>query len=285
MRWRLLLTFFAVAAVVAAALSLGVWGLPPYPAPSEQAKVLRVLDGDTIEVRLSDGTVERVRYLGINTPELPAECFAREAWAINRSLVEGRTVHLEADAQDRDQYGRLLRYVYLDPQGYAMVNLLLLAVGAAEVEIYEPNTRYAAIFEAVEQTARAQKLGKWTACASATTLDVRITRLLPNPSGPEPDDEWIEVCNFGSAPANIAGWALTDNEGIYKFPAGTTIQPQGQDRDCLKVYGSTYNPTGDKKGLFLANKRDEVILLDDQGKEVDRCEYEDAGEDVIIVCE
>ncbi|GAG19155.1 unnamed protein product, partial [marine sediment metagenome] len=77
--------------------------------------VTRVIDGDTIEIQGG----ERVRYIGIDTPETvhplePVEYFGQEATEKNRELVEGKRVRLEKDVEDRDEYGRLLQYVWLD---------------------------------------------------------------------------------------------------------------------------------------------------------------------------
>src|SRR3989344_3961906 len=75
-------------------------------------KVFRVVDGDTIQVEGG----EKIRYLGVNTPESTTkkECFGKEAAAKNREMVEGKTVRLEKGRRDRDKYGRLLRFVYVD---------------------------------------------------------------------------------------------------------------------------------------------------------------------------
>ncbi|MGD8877779.1 MAG: thermonuclease family protein, partial [Syntrophobacterales bacterium] len=90
------------------------WISPAADADSLRAKVRWVDDGDTIV--LAGG--ERVRYLGINTPEVanqdkPAEPFANEAKAFNKKLVQGRWINLELAEQQRDRYGRLLALVFL----------------------------------------------------------------------------------------------------------------------------------------------------------------------------
>ena len=90
-----------------------------------RAQVLRVVDGDTIRVRL-DGRTERVRYIGVDTPEsvkpgTPVQCFAKRASRANAALVAGRSVKLVGDVEHRDRYGRLLAYVYREPDG-AFVN-------------------------------------------------------------------------------------------------------------------------------------------------------------------
>ena len=81
-------------------------------APPETAKVIQVIDGDTITV---EGGY-RVRYIGIDTPETHPvpEAYGTEAWQVNRQLVAGREVRLEQDKSNTDKYGRLLRYVYVD---------------------------------------------------------------------------------------------------------------------------------------------------------------------------
>lgn len=121
--------------------------------------VAKVIDGDTIE--LSSG--EKVRYIGINTPELHhpqkgVEYFAREAYEANRRMVEGKRVRLEFDVQKRDRYGRLLAYVYA---GDIMVNEWLVANGYAQAATYPPNVKYAERFRKLEEEARKLKIGLW----------------------------------------------------------------------------------------------------------------------------
>ncbi len=91
-------------------------GLSP-AAHAVTAKVVRVVDGDTIEVSI-DGSDEDVRYIGIDTPETvkpdtPVQCYGPQASAEDHRLVEGRTVRLVFDRERRDVYGRLLAYVYV----------------------------------------------------------------------------------------------------------------------------------------------------------------------------
>ncbi len=121
--------------------------------------VIRVIDGDTIELN----TGEKVRYIGINAPELHhpqkgVEYFAREAYEANRRMVEGKRIRLEFDVEKRDRYGRLLAYVYVDD---IMVNEWLVANGYAQVATFPPNVRYAERFRKLEAEARRLKIGLW----------------------------------------------------------------------------------------------------------------------------
>ena len=126
---------------------------PIIPA-GEEARVLRVIDGDTIEVALNRRN-HRVRYIGINTPERDEAC-SNTATAANRRLVGGRTVTLVSDAEDTDRYGRLLRYIYADG---VFVNEALVREGFAENSVWPPNTRHADRFRALEAEARAAGRG------------------------------------------------------------------------------------------------------------------------------
>jgi micrococcal nuclease len=123
----------------------------------EQALVVRVIDGDTIE--LSDG--RHVRYLGIDTPEL-GEYYAEEATARNIELVEGKIVELQSGKRDEDEYGRLLRYVYVDG---IFVNAELVAQGYATAYIFDPNDRYSQVLVQLEQYAKLRKRGLWGAAS------------------------------------------------------------------------------------------------------------------------
>ncbi|KKR88585.1 MAG: Thermonuclease [Candidatus Gottesmanbacteria bacterium GW2011_GWA2_41_12] len=131
-------------------------------ASSEIHKVIRVIDGDTIELE----NKERVRYIGINTPETvdprrPVQCFGLEAKQKNKELVEGKAVRLETDVSNKDKYGRLLRYVYV---GDNFINLLLVQEGYAQTSTFPPNVKYQLLFLEAEKEARAKKLGLWNKC-------------------------------------------------------------------------------------------------------------------------
>jgi micrococcal nuclease len=119
----------------------------------EQALVTSVIDGDTVE--LADG--RHVRYLGIDTPEV-GHYYADEATARNKGLVEGKTIELQRGSRDQDEYGRLLRYVYVDG---TFVNAELVAEGYATAYIFDPDDGYSQVLVQLEQYARMKELGLW----------------------------------------------------------------------------------------------------------------------------
>ncbi|MDP6716673.1 MAG: thermonuclease family protein [SAR202 cluster bacterium] len=141
--------------------------------PSETATVVRVIDGDTIEVDLN-GSRYRVRYIGMNTPETnhPSrglEFYGAEASERNRQLVEGKTVRMERDVSATDQYDRLLRYVYVDD---VMVNATLITEGYAVASAYDPDTKFASRFEKFQKEAMEDRRGAWaTSPALAEACD------------------------------------------------------------------------------------------------------------------
>ncbi|MFB1080992.1 thermonuclease family protein [Jeotgalibacillus sp. JSM ZJ347] len=125
--------------------------------------VTYVVDGDTLDVKLEDGTVERIRLLLIDTPEtkhptVGVEPFGPEASAFT-SQLEGEFVELELDVAERDRYGRMLAYVWHDGE---MFNEMLLEQGLARVAVYPPNTKYVDEFRAIENEAKNAEQGIWS---------------------------------------------------------------------------------------------------------------------------
>ena len=143
------------------------------PSRSETATVVRVIDGDTIEVDL-DGWRYTVRYIGINTPETNrpsrgVEFYGPEASARNRELVEGKTVRMEFDVSSTDRFDRLLGYVYVDDE---MVNATLISEGCAVASTFPPDTKFADRFENIQMQAMENRRGvRATSSALAERCD------------------------------------------------------------------------------------------------------------------
>lgn len=156
------------------------------PAGFEEGVVVRTIDGDTIEVRVTGrvpgpgagstevGQVVGVRLLGIDTPESvdphrPVECFGKEAAAATAALLERKTVRLVMDVEDTDAFGRQLRYVYI---GHEMVNARLVVNGYAASFPYPPNVRHAALLRQLQGEARRTRRGLWGIRSCARSQDV-----------------------------------------------------------------------------------------------------------------
>ncbi len=122
-------------------------------------RVTQVIDGDTIRVE----KLGKLRYIGVDSPELRhprkgKEAFGEEAYQFNRKLVFNRVIRIQTDVQERDRYGRLLVYVYLDK---IFVNAYLVKMGYAQTMTVPPNVRYAGFFGKLQRQARKAKRGLW----------------------------------------------------------------------------------------------------------------------------
>lgn len=150
-RWLIALPLL----VAACSFSYGFDPNPP-PITGETATVIRVIDGDTVDVRIAGQAGDvRVRYVGVNTPERDEPCY-QEATNANRMLVQDQTVTLVRDQSDTDRFGRLLRYIYV---GDTFVNAQLVEQGFAEAVLYEPDDAHFSQFRELENTARAANRG------------------------------------------------------------------------------------------------------------------------------
>lgn len=225
-------------------------------ATADSYLVFNVIDGDTIDV-LYGGTVYRVRYIGIDTPELsPEECYAQEAKARNQELVLGQHVTMVKDVSETDRYGRLLRYVY---QGITFVNAQLVLEGYAVAAEYPPDTAFAEYFQDLQWMAMAAGSGMWSACATATptatappTATVTPTATAtwlttstpsatswymtstPTPTRtatsapPQSDlritylqysgtDEYVKISNYGGSNQTMTAWKLVSEVGNQTY--------------------------------------------------------------------
>ncbi|MFN2211397.1 MAG: thermonuclease family protein, partial [Candidatus Promineifilaceae bacterium] len=131
--------------------------IPAVPSDGERAKVTWVYDGDTVEVELG-GEEYRVRYIGVDTPEREQDYY-QEAFDANFDMVKNKTVILVRDVSDTDQYGRLLRYVYL-PDG-TFVNAELLREGYGRTINIPPDVANEAYFASLQKEARDEGRGLW----------------------------------------------------------------------------------------------------------------------------
>jgi micrococcal nuclease len=152
-------------------------GTPPAPAISPtsptaldpNATMLEVVDGDTIDVTI-DGHRERVRLIGIDTPETkkpntPVQCFGPEATKFTKSLLPpDAALHLERDVVARDDYGRMLAYVYLSGDG-TFVNMEIVVKGFARPLTIAPNVAHADAFAAAARAAHDNNIGLWAGCS------------------------------------------------------------------------------------------------------------------------
>jgi micrococcal nuclease len=229
-------------------------------------KIANVIDGDTLD--LADG--QRIRYLGVNTPEREQAGY-NEAKSLNQRLVKGKTVQVEFDVEKTDQYGRTLAYIWADG---VLVNRELLQQGYATTLFMPPNERYKAEFQQAEQAARQAKLGIW----QGSSVPLKITKIQANAPGEDnvnPNGEWIEITNQGKKAVAMRGYLLKDSAnnmytfGNFTLAAGATVRihsGQGQDNATTLFWGLVDNSVWN-------NVSDTAFLRDTQGGLVDSYSY------------
>ncbi|PJN87304.1 nuclease [Bacillus sp. mrc49] len=181
------------------------------------AKIVRVVDGDTVKIKLENGNEETVRLLLIDTPETvhpskPVQPFGPEASKFTKELMPaGSTVEVETGIGERDKYGRLLAYFYVNGK---MVNELLLEKGLARVAyVYAPNTKYLDELESIQKQAQKERIGIWSLEDYATSKGFDDSKT----------DEASKVESTGTLACSnpkIKGNINSKGNKIYHLPSG-----------------------------------------------------------------
>jgi len=238
----------------------------------EYMKVLTVIDGDTIELE----NKQNVRLIGINAPEAGKTCYS-EAKSKLEDLTKGKIVKLEKDVDDKDQYGRLLRYVYVDD---TFVNLEMVRLGLAHKYEYGSNTKYSTLFEQAENEAKQNEGCLWKTEEINYIQDqcIYITNFHFNAAGNDNynlNDEYVTFGNRCSYSIDMTGWTIKDETAshIYILPpftfnAGATFTlytGTGTNTNSALYWGRTsgnyaaiWNNNGDT--LFLRDSNGNLVL-------------------------
>ena len=235
------------------------------PSSKEIYQVTQIIDGDTI--KLSNG--ERVRLIGINTPETDQPYYS-EATEKLKELIGDSPVTLKKDVEDKDQYGRLLRYVYVNE---TFVNLKMVRQGYAVAYHIPPNTKYSDELEVAEQEAITANIGMWT----RSNFSVRVSFMHADAEGDDSDnlnDEYVVFENNGTSPLNITEWSVQDKaNNFYTFPTFSLVNGSsvtlysglGTDTTAQLFWGST-KPIWNNEG-------DTLYLRDAEGYYVSHFSY------------
>ncbi len=263
-----------VVVVVLGAAGCAGSGVSTFDSDGTSGRLVYAFDGDSMEVDI-DGRREEVRLLGINAPEW-GECFGDEARGALTSLIADRDLILVEDtADDTDQYGRLLRYVYVDGK---IINGTMLAEGHAVT--LQGDHRYNDGFVEIGDVAADAGSGMWApdACGPPPPLGATITVVEHDPPGSDDerlDDEYVEISNEGAKPLNLADWMLRDESSRNRYVftdlnliPGVSVTVRtgcGEDRADTVYWCSERS--------IWSNGGDTVILQDRHGNVVDRWMY------------
>lgn len=194
--------------------------------------VVKVVDGDTIDVSI-DGKTERIRLIGINTPETvdprkSVECFGKEASDKAKSILSGKKVYLEADVTqgERDKYNRLLRYVFLEDN--TNFNLQMIKDGYAYEYTYEVPYKYQLEFKAAQKYAQENLKGLWSpdTCNGDATIKATVPGTITSvPSQttvtPSQSAGVYYTSSYGTSkyyyPASCSGWKSLSTKYLKSF--------------------------------------------------------------------
>ncbi|MBN2086340.1 MAG: thermonuclease family protein [Anaerolineales bacterium] len=190
----------------------------PASARREEAVVTGITDGDSIEVEVG-GVAFRVRYIGMDAPEMNGEPLGQESRAANAAFVDGKRIVMIRDLSEADRYGRLLRHVFADG---IFVNRELVREGLARAGHYPPDLSCYEDFRAAEEEARTAGRGIWGLLGSPTYFT----------------HEWgscVDGCVTPPAGCVIKGNINRKGEKIYHVPGGkyyeqTVIEPEKGER-------------------------------------------------------
>jgi micrococcal nuclease len=233
----------------------------------EKTIVNDVIDGDTIVLASN----EIVRLIGINTPE-KGQFYYEEAKKELEKLVLEKEVLLKKDVSDRDRYGRLLRYVYVDN---LFINLEMIKRGYANVFTYPPDVKYNQEFLAAEKEARKKEIGLW----QKSDKEIKISVVLMHADAAGNDnynlnDEYVVFKNMGNSTINMTGWTIKDAAThIYTFSnfslapgVSFTLYTGIGENANDKLYwnrtsddGAVWNNSGDT--LYLRDEKGQLVLI------------------------
>jgi micrococcal nuclease len=189
--------------------------------------VIGITDGDTIDVKTASGASDTIRLIGVNSPESD-ECFSEEAALILQTLIPvGTDLAATVDTSDRDQFDRLLRYLWV---GGLSINEELVRRGAALAREYPPDIAIASRLNAAQDEAKAAELGLWAlnACGPSAGTQIAVVEIEADAPGDDNNDlnsESVLVRNAGSLGVDMTGWVLKDESSShrYSFPAGYVL--------------------------------------------------------------
>jgi micrococcal nuclease len=221
----------------------------------QKVKVVRVVDGDTIEIEGG----QKIRYIGVDTPETvkpntAVQCFGKEASNKNKELVEGKVIEIEKDISETDKYDRLLRYVFVDD---VFVNQYLVGEGYAYSSSYPPDVKYQGVFREAQKKAEEESKGLWGACPINEKKKVSTSTSAPSTVSKSTAVLGTSTSQTNSPTVKPAETAAVTTVSVQPTAANTTVS----NGDCkikgnISTSGKIYHLPGcgsyEKTGINLS---------------------------------
>lgn len=234
----------------------------------DEAKVIKVVDGDTISVNLN-GVQHKLRMIGVDTPETvhpnkPVEFFGKEASNFTKESLESKTVYLQKDVSDTDKYGRLFRYVWLtrptsnkptdDEIKDNMYNAILIKKGYGKASTYQPDSMYSKLFAKLQSDARDQYIGLWNESKSEEFKTTNLGR-----GGSSQNSNDTSSLNDSTSSNSSDGNISSETKFNKNYTADTT---QGKIKANVKsgIYhvpgGASYNKISQKNVVYFNSEKE-----------------------------
>ena len=231
----------------------------------QMAKVMDVIDGDTIAVML-DGLLVKVKYIGVDAPESISrlEYLGKEARNRNRELIVGRDVLLFKDVSDRDRFDQLLRYVFVDDK---FINYELVSQGYASAMDEPPDTACALLFKEAEDSVKAAALGIWAPHTPQPEEIFANTNLII--FSVNKGEEFVDIQNVSDGAIDLSGWKLVSELGKEECMLSGVIHPY----EIVRLFSGIDQPgfsCGFAKPIWDDKEPDPAVLYDPEGNEVAR---------------
>jgi endonuclease YncB( thermonuclease family) len=229
------------------------------------AKVVNVIDGDTIAVQL-DGLVVKVKYIGIDAPESISrlEYLGKQAKNRNRELVTGRDVLLYRDETDRDRFDQLLRYVFVDDR---FINYEMISQGYARALDAPPDSDCAQLFKEEEESVKKRALGIWAPHTPQPEQSLALSNIIIFTMNKE--EEFVDIQNAGDTVLNLEGWKLVSELGKEECKLNGIIHPS----EIVRIFSGKDQPgfsCGFNKPIWDDKDPDPAVLYDPDGTEMAR---------------
>jgi len=227
----------------------------------QKGRVVEVVDGDTIHVRLDDGATYSVRYIGIDSPEngMP---FYTESKTENFRLVSNKDVILIKDVSETDSFDRLLRYVIADG---VFVNHELVQKGYATAEDYPPDISCSITLSSAQAITRSSQIGIWLPTQTLEPFGPNVVIVAVNKSA-----EYVDIKNIGNVEVVLTGWRLLSEKGNQSCSLSGVLSVGA----ILRIWAQTGDGTGYNCGfgnnIWNNSEPDPAVLFNAQGNEVSR---------------
>jgi endonuclease YncB( thermonuclease family) len=223
--------------------------------------VTDIIDGDTIIIRIENGDIFSVRYIGIDTPERDEPDFS-DAYNANANLVLQKSVILIKDISETDPYDRLLRYVIVNN---IFVNLELVRMGYAKAVTFPPDITCAEQFTAAEQEALASRTVLWEATQTPDSLSSQVMIV-----SVDKKVEYVDIQNMVNTDVDLAGWNLVSERGHQECYLSGILKAG----EVLRIWSGSAQGDGFSCGysnpIWNNSEPDAAVLYNAQGLEVSR---------------